>query len=101
MAEALRERGAAEQVATLVAEGATCVFRGALARWYGDPERQDLRTLFRDGFDELSSVLANRPADHALPTKPCRPPHGSSCSCVAGSVRVRPSSSRSIIWRAR
>ncbi|MFD8159518.1 TetR/AcrR family transcriptional regulator [Streptomyces malaysiensis] len=68
MAEALRERGAAEQAATLAAEVAMCVFRGALARWYGDLERQDLRTLFRDSFDELSSVLADRSRDQALPT---------------------------------
>ncbi|NIY69457.1 hypothetical protein [Streptomyces malaysiensis] len=68
MAEALRERGAAEQAATLAADTAMSVFRGALARWYGDPERQDLRTLFRDSFDELSSVLANRSSDQALPT---------------------------------
>ncbi|MBW8799077.1 MAG: hypothetical protein JF597_37590 [Streptomyces sp.] len=68
MAEALRERGAAEQAATVAAEVAMRVFRGAPARWYGDPERQDLRTLFRDNFDELSSVLADRSSDQVLPT---------------------------------
>ncbi|MEU9349208.1 TetR family transcriptional regulator [Streptomyces sp. NPDC048278] len=69
MAEALRERGAGEQAATLAAETAMCVFRGALARWYGDPEHQDLPTLFRDGLTELSSMLANRTSSQAPPTR--------------------------------
>ncbi|MEC3993756.1 TetR family transcriptional regulator [Actinacidiphila sp. DG2A-62] len=73
MAAALRERGAAEQAATLAAETAMWVFRGALARWYADPEHQDLPTLFRDDLDALSSVLADRSgdraSDHASPTR--------------------------------
>lgn len=63
MAEALRERGACEQTATLAADTAMSVFRGALARWYVDPERQDLSALFRDGLSELASILAARARD--------------------------------------
>ncbi|GAA0702285.1 hypothetical protein GCM10009548_89200 [Streptomyces malaysiensis subsp. malaysiensis] len=45
MAEALRKRGAPEQTATLAADTAMSVFRGALARWYEEPEQQILPTL--------------------------------------------------------
>ncbi|HWE91567.1 MAG TPA: TetR/AcrR family transcriptional regulator [Pseudonocardiaceae bacterium] len=60
MAEALRERGTPEPAATLAADTAMGVFRIAFDRWIGEPEHQDLPTLFRDGLSELASILVHR-----------------------------------------
>ncbi|MCO5999117.1 TetR/AcrR family transcriptional regulator [Actinoallomurus rhizosphaericola] len=60
MAEALRERGTPEPTATLAADTTMAVFRRAFDRWIGDPEHQDLPTLFRDGLSELASMLVHR-----------------------------------------
>src|ERR1700689_3108447 len=48
LADALRQRGVEDPVASLTAEAGIAVFRIAFERWIGDTDRQDLPGLIRE-----------------------------------------------------
>ena len=59
LAEALRRRGVAEPVASLVAEAGIAVFKVAFDRWVNETSQRDLPYLIRESLDELKAVTAD------------------------------------------
>jgi AcrR family transcriptional regulator len=58
LAEALRQRGVREPVASLSAEAGIAVFKVAFERWINGADQRDLPQLIRESLDELKAVTA-------------------------------------------
>ncbi len=58
LAEALRQRGVREPVASLSAEAGIAVFKVAFERWISGADQRDLPQLIRESLDELKAVTA-------------------------------------------
>lgn len=58
VAAALRQRGAGEPQATLVAEAGMTVLRVAIERWASGDDNRDLAVIMRDSMAELRAVAA-------------------------------------------
>ena len=59
LADALRQRGVREPVASLSAEAGIAVFKVAFERWINETNQQDLPQLIRESLDELKTVTAD------------------------------------------
>jgi AcrR family transcriptional regulator len=62
LADALRQRGVDEPVATLTAEAGIAVFRVAFAQWVEQPKKRDLSRIIRESFDHLKTLAAETPS---------------------------------------
>lgn len=60
MAEALRQRGVTEPVASLAAEVGVIAFKTAFARWVSTPDEQDLSRLIQESLDQLKITIAGK-----------------------------------------
>ncbi|WP_025736576.1 TetR family transcriptional regulator [Mycobacterium genavense] len=60
MAEALRQRGVAEPVASLAAEAGVAVFKIAFDRWVDDINERTLAQLIDESLGELKALAAGR-----------------------------------------
>jgi AcrR family transcriptional regulator len=60
MADALRQRGVRDPVASLTAEAGIAVFKIAFERWVNEIHPPDLPRLIRESLDELRAVTAGK-----------------------------------------
>jgi AcrR family transcriptional regulator len=60
LAEALRDRGVEDPIASLTAEAGITVFKVAFERWVEAADRPDLPRLIRESLAELRAVTAGR-----------------------------------------
>jgi AcrR family transcriptional regulator len=60
LADALRDRGVADPIASLTAEAGIAVFKVAFERWVEEDDQSDLPRLIRESLDELRAVTAGR-----------------------------------------
>jgi AcrR family transcriptional regulator len=60
LAEALRQRGVEDPVASLTAETGIAVFKVAFQRYVDEANRRELPQLIRESFDGLEAVTARR-----------------------------------------
>lgn len=62
VAEALRDRGAPDRVATLAAQTGVAVFHDAFARWVEQDDPQAMRSLMDESLADLRAVVMDQPA---------------------------------------